>query len=215
MNSFPELLPRPGGWEGGEGMEDGHSTGPAPPATWGQHLPVAITAECLRQHSCRAWDTLGGFLGCSQNTDAPGHPGALHYPGLQTRLLSQFLHWTEFIPSAIFPLALFPQNSGVWPLKWNCPQDHLLQGLGWSWSPSKEDFVNRDLKVMPCPPQWFLWVLCTQVRPGGSGHDSWEGPSMSPVSSSADTGTSCARLVHARGAHINSCISSTFIRSTL
>ena len=93
----------------------------------------------------------------------PGHPGALHYPGLQTRLLSQFLHRTEFIPSAIFPLALFPQNSGVWPSKWNCPQGRLLQGLGWSWSPSKEDFANRDLKVMPRPPQWFLWV---PVYPG-------------------------------------------------
>lgn len=36
------------------GMENVHSTGPAPPATWGQHFPVAITTECLRKHSYRA-----------------------------------------------------------------------------------------------------------------------------------------------------------------
>lgn len=164
MNSFPELLPWPGAGEGGEEgwrmftllvlphQPRGGSTSlwPSQRSVWGS---TAARPEIL-------WEA---FWAAPKIQMHPCHPGVLHYPGLQTRLLSQFLHPTEFIPSTIFPLALFPHNSGIWPWKWNCLQGHLLQGLGWSWSLSKEDFANRDLKVTPRPPQWFLWV---PVYPG-------------------------------------------------
>ena len=141
------------------GMENVHSTGPAPPATWGQHFPVAITTECLRQHSCRAWDTRGGLL------------AALNIQAILGHCITQASRLGS-CPNSCIQQSSSPPQYSLW-LSFHRTQVYGHQNetahkavcsrTSWSWSPTKEDFANRDLKVKPRPPQWFLWV---PVYPG-------------------------------------------------